>query len=118
MSASSVCLILFRDAHLGLDEAVHLLSDRGLCVRREGDSLAVRWDQGKGPVLTVGLVGGEVIRQEAEEIGEGTPHAAALSGCDARFEISFDDLDEVLDEINTLIEVQCTLQDATGGFLF
>jgi len=33
-------------------------------------------------------------------------------------EIGIADLDEVLDEINTLIEVQCTLQDATSGYLF
>lgn len=33
-------------------------------------------------------------------------------------EILIDDLDGVLDEINTLIEVQGTLQDVTRGFLF
>ena len=37
---------------------------------------------------------------------------------DAQFEITFGDLDEVLDEINTLIEVQATLQGATHGYQY
>jgi hypothetical protein len=35
-----------------------------------------------------------------------------------RFEVLIDDLDEALDEINTLIEVQVALMNATQGFLF
>ena len=56
--------------------------------------------------------------REAAEIGAGTAHEDALRGCDARFEIGIDDLDAALDEINTLIEVQSALQDASRGFLF
>jgi hypothetical protein len=41
-----------------------------------------------------------------------------LSQCAARIEITFDDLEEVRTEIDTLIEVQETLQDATQGFIF
>ena len=36
----------------------------------------------------------------------------------ARFEIEFDNLDEALYEINTLMEVQAALQDASSGLLF
>jgi hypothetical protein len=115
-SANGLSMILFRDRGFGLDEAFHALSARPLGVRREGDTLVVRW--GDGPALYVGFASGEDVRQEAAGIGERTPHAEALGGCDARFEIAFDDLGEVLDEINTLIEVQATLQDATRGFLF
>ena len=46
------------------------------------------------------------------------PHEAALRECDARFEIGMDDLDKVLDEINTLMEVETALQDASHGYLF
>jgi hypothetical protein len=118
MDSSGVTMILFRDGGLGLGDAAWLLRDRGLDVTLEAEALAVRWDQGEGPVLTVSLHSGEAIRQETVGIGEGTPHAAALGGCDSRFEVAFDDLGEVLDDINTLIEVQLTLQQATGGFLF
>ncbi len=33
-------------------------------------------------------------------------------------EIGIENLDEALDEINTLMEVQGALQDASGGYLF
>jgi hypothetical protein len=55
---------------------------------------------------------------EAAKIGHGTPHEDALRECDARFEIVIEDLDEALDEINTLMEVQGALQDVSQGFLF
>ena len=55
---------------------------------------------------------------EAAEIGENTPHADEMRKCSARFEIEIDDLDAALDEINTLIEVQGALQDASQGYLF
>ncbi|MDB5313114.1 MAG: hypothetical protein JWO38_7316 [Gemmataceae bacterium] len=38
--------------------------------------------------------------------------------CDVRFEVYFDSPHEALDEINTLMEVQIALQEASGGFLF
>jgi hypothetical protein len=101
---------------LGLEDAERLLSDRGLQVTRKANALSVRWDD--GPELSVTRSAEPHVAEEAVEIAEGTPFAAELSRCDARFEIGIEDLDEVLDEINTLIEVQCTLQDATGGYLF
>lgn len=55
---------------------------------------------------------------EAQEIGRGTEYEQALSRCDARFEIDIPDLDEALAEINTLMEVQGALQDASAGYLF
>ncbi|MCU0627700.1 MAG: hypothetical protein MUF21_14630 [Gemmatimonadaceae bacterium] len=42
---------------------------------------------------------------------------AELRHCDARFEIEIEDLDAALDEINTLMEVQGALQDASQGWL-
>jgi hypothetical protein len=55
---------------------------------------------------------------EAAEIGRGTEHAEAMAAFDARFEVEFDDLEDALDEINTLMEVQGALQDASQGYLF
>ena len=54
----------------------------------------------------------------AAEIGSQTGHIAELERCDQRFEIEIDDLAAALDEINTLMEVQGFLQDATRGILF
>ena len=71
-----------------------------------------------GPTLRVYLVGGPEVRTQGREAAAGTPHGAAMAACDARFEIVIDDLATVLDEMNTLLEVQLTLQDLTGGLLF
>jgi hypothetical protein len=114
--ADDVSMIFFRSGQFDLDAAASALTDRGLSVRRGEDELVVGFRG--GPQLRVAYVSEPYVREEAEEIGAGTPHAAALGGCDARFEILIDDLDAVLDEINTLIDVQAALQDATGGFLF
>jgi hypothetical protein len=69
-------------------------------------------------VLFVRHAAGELVAQEVALIGEDNRHAAALAGCDALFEVSFLDLDEVLDESTTLVEVQCALEEATRGFLY
>jgi len=58
------------------------------------------------------------VQEEATEITEGSEHEAAIKLCDARFEVSIPDLDEALDEMNTLIELQGTLQDVSNGYLF
>jgi hypothetical protein len=114
--ADDASLIFFRENHFDLAAAQLALADRGASIRREGNTLFVRW--GNGPELRVVFVREDYVRQEAAEISAGTPHAEAMSQCDVRFEIIIDDLDAVLDEINTLIEVQATLQNATRGFLF
>jgi len=106
-------LIYFRDPAFGLDEAYRVLKERGLSIQRDADDLKVQWQE--GPVLFVKLTRGKGVQEEAAAVGEGTPHAKVMQGCDARFEISFDDLEEVLDEMNTLIEVQATLEHAVGG---
>jgi len=45
--------------------------------------------RGGSPEFRVSLVRERIGSAEAVEIGAGTPHAAALGKCDARFEISF-----------------------------
>ena len=110
------CMVFFRSGACDLDAAARALAECRLTVTRNGDQLMIR--RGGSPEFRVSLVREDWVQQEAVEIGAGTPHAAALGKCDARFEISFDSLDEVLDEINTLMEVQGTLQDASRGILF
>jgi hypothetical protein len=114
--ADDVSMIFFRSAAFNLDAAARALTDRGFTVRPVDDELAVQC--GDGPELRVVFTQGEDVRDEATEIGEGTPHAEAMGHCDSLFAILIENLDEVLDEMNSLIEVQATLQDATQGFLF
>jgi hypothetical protein len=114
--ADDACFVFFPSGRFDLDTATKTLSDRGLSVKRKPDELEVRFP-GK-PVLRIALATGEYVREEAEEIAADTPHAAAMSVCDARFEILIDDFDAVLDEINTLIDAQSALQELTHGFLY
>jgi len=109
-------MIFFRSGSMSLLHAKHLLSERGLTVKEAGDELKVRW--GEGPELSVRWCGASHVAAEACEICRGTPFDAEMKQCDNRFEIDIDDLDVALDEINTLVDVQITLQDATHGYLF
>jgi hypothetical protein len=111
-------MIFFREAipGVGIDDAERLLGNRGLQVFRTAEILSVCWEG--GPKLSITKSVDAHVADEAAEIAEGTSFASEMSRCNARFEISIAELDETLDEINTLIEVQCTLQDATAGYLF
>lgn len=118
--ADDATLIFFRSGRGDLDTAAAALAGRGMSVQRVagafGDELTVGYS--RGPQLRVAFVREPYVQQEAAEISEGSPHAAGMGLCEARYEILIDDLDGALDEINTLIEMQCALQSATGGFLF
>jgi hypothetical protein len=113
---SESCLIFFPSSACDLAGAERALVAAGLPVARRDGALVVR--RPRSPEYRVRRVAGAMVRAEAAEIGAGTPHAAAMEACDARFEIAFDDLRAALDEINTLMEVQGALQDASQGFLF
>ncbi|MGC5052377.1 hypothetical protein ACLQ2S_13080 [Micromonospora sp. DT48] len=87
---------------------------RSMVVAEENDRLTVQWDD--GPQLEVTFEAGPRIAIEAAEVAEdyGIPEMAAY---DRRFQVTFDDLDEVLQETNTLIDVTLHLQDLTGGYV-
>lgn len=110
------CHIYCRSGTGDLDDAAHLLDECGQTVVRHNDHLTTSW--AGGPQFRVWFETGEHVRTDAAEIGKGTPYEVAMRDCDARFEIGIDDLDEALDEINTLIEAQSVLQEAVGGFLY
>jgi hypothetical protein len=48
----------------------------------------------------------------------GRKYRKLIPGCDTEILIELSNVEEVLDEINTLIEVQATLQAATGGLMY
>lgn len=113
---ADTCLVLFKAGAADLEAAARSLTAYGLTVTREPDHLTA--GRPGTPQFRIWFASGADVQAEAADIGIGTPYAAALRECSARFEIGIDDLDAALDEINTLMEVQGALQDASQGFLF
>ena len=112
-----VCMILCSSDRANLDDALAALERDGLTVERDNDKLICFRDN--SPRFTIYLNQGEEVQAEAKTMGEEYPnYRSKLKNCDARFEIYFADLGEVLNEINTLIDIQLTLQDATEGIVF
>lgn len=109
-------MVFFRPGACDLDAAAEALAGYGLDVTRRGDELTA--GRPGSPQFRIVLSAEPHVAIEAAEISEGTPHAAAMRECSARFEIGIEDLDAALDEINTLMEVQGALQDASQGYLF
>jgi len=97
------------DAARALSGSLHVVAD--------GDGLLVRWAGRAEPELLIGLSDEPHVVVEATELAE-QHQLPALSRCERRFEVSIDDLDAALDEMNTVAEVQMTLQDLTNGYLF
>ena len=109
-------IVMFNGSALDLAGARRALEATTLTVDGDDQELRVRWAD--GPVLRVSLERGPGVLAEAHELGAGTAFVTQLQACDARLVIAFDDLGAVLDEVNTLIETQVTLQQATQGILF
>jgi hypothetical protein len=103
-----------------LADAARRLSDNGMHVAEDDDGCTVRWAPGSGPVLYIGLNAEPSVTAEARELAD-SKNLPALASLDRRFEVPFDDgdhLDEVLNDYNTLFEVQTVLQDLTGGYIW
>lgn len=113
---NSTSLVFFRDGSSSLQRAEQELRRYKFDVRPDEDSLLVAGPGAQDFRIT--LARQPHVLKEAQEIGRGTEYEQALSRCDARFEIDIPDLDESLAEINTLMEVQGALQDASAGYLF
>src|SRR5262245_44833386 len=108
--------VYFRSEACDLDTVARALAGYRLTVARHGDRLVV--SRPGSPVFRILLSKEAWVRSEATEIGEVTPHAAEMQECDARFEVSFDSLDEALEEFTTLQMVEEALQEVSRGFLF
>lgn len=111
-----VCLIFCSSDRTSLNDAKTALEKDGLSVESNNNRLICFRDN--SPRFTIRFIQEEVLA-EAKTLGEEYPnYRSRLKNCDARFEILFDDLSEVLDEINTPIDIQLTLQDTTEGIVF
>ena len=116
---SETFFVLFKSGACDLDHAFETLLAYDLTVTREsdhiGDGLSV--SRPGSPAFRIRLAEGGHVADEAAEISAMTG-AEGLRACSGRFEVSFDDLDAALDEINTLMEIQHALQEASNGFVF
>lgn len=108
-------LVLFRSGACDLLTAERALVARRFRVANHSTQLAVTWPGSQEFRALINAK--EWVLSEAVEIGERTSEPA-LSSCDSRLEVSFDDLDAALDEFDTMMEIQVTLQEVSGGFLF
>ncbi|WP_420454282.1 hypothetical protein [Rubrivirga sp.] len=109
------CHVYFQRGSADLDSAAQALLDAGLRVVRE--DTGVQATRAGAPVFRIRLALGRPA-SEAADAATDAALAEQIRACDARFDVEFADLDEALDEINTLMEVQVALQDLTGGYLF
>ena len=115
--ADNACVAFFETSTgVDLNAAANALAERGIRASRKNDELVV--SSGANLIFRVSLALDEYVRQEAAELPDGVPSFEAMSNCDARFEILIDDLDAVLKEANTLIDVETALQQLTDGFLY
>lgn len=94
-----------------------VLRDCVMGVTADAGQLTVR--RGDGPAMHVSVTRDRSAKILASRLaGAPSEHGESFASIDAHTEVSFEDLDETLDEMNTLIDVQCALQDATGGVVY
>jgi hypothetical protein len=113
------CLIFFHDPKAVFTPVrmKQALAADGVTAEGDTEPIALRW--ANGPKLYASIIRGDGAAFLAGRLmGRGRKYRTLAAECDAYVEIKFDNLDEVLDEINTLIQVQSTLQKATGGLLY
>jgi hypothetical protein len=113
------CLIFFRDpeAEFTSTRLKQVLTSTRLTVTGDEQPFAVRWHN--GPTLSVSVQRGSYVETMIRGlVGQRRKHRTLSPGCDTEIRIELPDVETVLDEINTLIEVQCLLQTATRGLMY
>lgn len=113
---SDVCMIFFNRDDCDKERAIDFLKNYGISVVVEEDYLAVQ--KANSPIFKIYLVEADFVNVEAKEISTGTAYQKNMAEFNARFEVIIENLDEALDEANTLMDVQGALQDASNGYLF
>ena len=114
------CLLFLRDPEVAFtpERMKKTLLEAGVIAEGEKEPFALRWGDGT-TLLYASIVRGEVAGVLAGRLlGRSRKYRKLAAANDAYIEITFESLDEVLDEINTLIVVQAALQQATGELLY
>jgi hypothetical protein len=115
----NLCLVFFRDprAEFTPERMVKVLKDAGLTVHGRSEPFSVAWDD--GPALLVSMQRGTQIEAVIRGlVGRRRKFRASVADCDTQIKIELTDLDQTLDEVNTLIQVQSALQAASGGMIY
>lgn len=108
--------IFYKNDELKLDDAELRLKEANMSVQRYEDVLKISYDQ--GPTMFVSHSCEDHALKTSQHIRSKTKHKSLMNSFDSLYKVSFNDLEEVLDEINTLIDVQCTLRDLTDGVIY
>lgn len=112
----STCMVFFPQGAATIDDVVIELDEYSVTVKRDGNILYVTGAAECS--FKIQLVTDSHVLEEAIEISAGSRYEEKMKNCNARFEIAIETLDIAFDEINTLMEVQAAVQDATQGLLF
>jgi hypothetical protein len=88
----------------------------------EGDvePFSLKWGN-KGPTLYASIDHGKTVKTLVKRLMRQISdpnHRVLAEASNACIEVKFEDAEEVLDDINTLIEVQATLQKATNALMY
>ncbi len=103
------------DAAQALSRTMHVVIDDRTDDRTDSNGFAVRKAEGAEPALEVGLSTEPNIAVEAQQIAD-YRKIEEFKAFDRRFEVYIDDLEQTLDEAETIAAVQRTLQELTGGY--
>jgi hypothetical protein len=113
------CLIFFRDpkGQFTPEYLKQLLIDARLTSTGDQQPFEVR--RAGGPSFYVSVLRSSSIETIARRLaGPRRKYSPFIPGCDTQIKIELTDVDEALDEINTLIELQSLLQNATKGLTY
>jgi hypothetical protein len=114
----NLCLIFFRDPERKFTprRLKRVLGDK--LSKTGGDPpFSFRWKE--RPILYLAVKRGEFVAALGRRLmGRKRKYLPLIADCDTQIEITFDNLEEVLDDANTLIDAQHLLQSDTGGLLY
>ena len=114
MTANRFTVLFDVGSGFTLDKARDALVESDFQVDKTAEGYRAQWHD-DGPVLHLRTTTADAARRDIERRIGPQPALALLAGA---IEVTFEDLDEALDEINTLIESQMQLATASGGYLF
>jgi hypothetical protein len=108
-------LVFYQNQNSSYKKAKELLESYSFEVKEGTDKLVAKANEF---TFDITINKAPQIQVKAKEIGKNSPYKQEMNLCNACFEVSIENLEEALDEINTLMEIQGALQDASKGYLF